>query len=80
MAPAPSPWWMAVGGAEFDLDRQCGVEVTIGIQQPDKVDTEAVKASFPHGIVTVETVKGGLDVIDRERRRLPLRPSQCVWS
>jgi Conserved hypothetical protein (Lin0512_fam) len=31
------------------------------------VDTEAVKASLPHGIVTVTAVKGGLDVIDRER-------------
>ena len=38
------------------------VNVTIGVQQPDKVDIEKVKASLPHGIVTVKAVKGGLDV------------------
>ena len=42
------------------------VEVTIGVQQPDKVDLEKVKASLPHGIVTVKAVKGGLDVADPE--------------
>ena len=40
------------------------VEVTIGVQQPDKVDVEKVRASLPHGIVTVKVVKGGLDVAD----------------
>jgi len=38
------------------------VEVTVGVQQPDKVDAAAVKASLPRGAVTVEVVKGGLDV------------------
>lgn len=42
------------------------VEVTIGVQQPDKVDPEAVKAAFPHGHITVKVVKGGLDVVDEE--------------
>jgi uncharacterized protein (TIGR02058 family) len=51
----------------IDSKTQMFVEVTIGVQQPDQVDTEAVKASLPHGIVTVKAVKGGLDVIDRER-------------
>src|ERR1700723_458628 len=36
------------------------VEVTIGVQQPDKVNKEAVKATLPHGVVTVKAVKGGL--------------------
>jgi uncharacterized protein (TIGR02058 family) len=40
------------------------VEVTIGVQQPDKVDTEKVRASLPVGQVTVKAVKGGLDVPD----------------
>ena len=43
------------------------VNVTIGVQQPDKVDLEKVKASLPYGIVTVKAVKGGLDVPDPER-------------
>jgi len=43
------------------------IEVTIGVQQPDKVDKAAVAASLPHGQVTVQVVKGGLDVPDDER-------------
>jgi uncharacterized protein (TIGR02058 family) len=38
------------------------VEVTIGVQKPEAVDTAAVKASLPRGQVTVKVVKGGLDV------------------
>jgi len=38
------------------------VEVTIGVQQPAKVDAAAVEATLPHGRVTVKLVKGGLDV------------------
>jgi uncharacterized protein (TIGR02058 family) len=52
---------------KIDSRTQMFVEVTIGVQEPGKVDTEAVKATLPHGIVTVNAVKGGLDVIDRER-------------
>lgn len=40
------------------------VEVMVGVQQPDKVDTDAVKATLPHGKVTVNAVKGGIDVPD----------------
>jgi uncharacterized protein (TIGR02058 family) len=40
------------------------VEVTIGVQKPDAVDAEKVKASLPHGTVKVKVVKGGLDVPD----------------
>src|ERR1041385_3637580 len=39
---------------------------TVGVQQPDKVSLEKVRASLPHGIVTVKAVKGGLDVPDPE--------------
>ena len=35
------------------------------MRQPDKVDTEAVRTTLPHGIVTVRAVKGGLDVPDQ---------------
>lgn len=40
------------------------VEVTIGVQRPERVDAAAVKAALPHGTVTVRVVKGGLDVPD----------------
>jgi uncharacterized protein (TIGR02058 family) len=42
------------------------VDVTIGVQKPDRVDLDRVRASLPHGIVTVKAVKGGLDVPDPE--------------
>jgi uncharacterized protein (TIGR02058 family) len=42
--------------------RKMLVEVTIGVQQPEKVDAEAVKATLPHGQVSISVVKGGLDV------------------
>ncbi len=42
------------------------VEVTIGVQKPEAVDTERVRASLPHGQVAVRVVKGGLDVPDEE--------------
>ena len=40
------------------------VDVTIGVQQPDEVDRDAVQAALPYGTVTVNVVKGGLDVPD----------------
>jgi len=40
------------------------VEVTIGVQRPERVDAEAVRASLPHGQARVTVVKGGLDVPD----------------
>ena len=44
--------------------KQMQVEVTIGTQHPERVDAAAVKATLPHGQVTVRVVKGGLDVPD----------------
>ena len=44
------------------------VEVTIGVQRPERVDAERVRASLPHGVVTVRVVKGGLDVPDEDGR------------
>jgi uncharacterized protein (TIGR02058 family) len=46
--------------------RQLDVEVTIGVQRPERVDLEKVKASLPVGNVSVKAVKGGLDVADPE--------------
>lgn len=47
--------------------RDMVVQVTIGVQRPETVDVERVRASLPHGQVTVTVVKGGLDVPDPER-------------
>lgn len=48
----------------IDSKTQMYVSVTIGVQEPEKVDTEAVRATLPHGIATVKAVKGGLNVPD----------------
>jgi uncharacterized protein (TIGR02058 family) len=58
--------------------RRMRVEVTIGVQQPDKVNAAAVKAVLPHGEVTVRVVKGGLDVPDPETGDLAVIASAAV--
>jgi uncharacterized protein (TIGR02058 family) len=42
--------------------RDMRVQVTIGVQQPDKVDVEVVRAELPRGRPEVKVVFGGLDV------------------
>ena len=42
------------------------VKVTIGVQQPDRVDTAIVAQKLPRGKAEVTAVKGGLNVIDAE--------------
>ena len=54
------------------------VEVTIGVQHPEKVDAAVVKASLPYGQVTVRLVKGGLDVPDDERNDCAVIASAAV--
>jgi uncharacterized protein (TIGR02058 family) len=63
----------------FGLDaRKMQVEVTIGVQRPDKVNAAAVKAALPHGEVTVKVVKGGLDVPDNETNDIAVIASAAV--
>jgi uncharacterized protein (TIGR02058 family) len=38
------------------------VDVTIGVPDPDAVDTAAVAKELPYGTVTVTAVKGGLEI------------------
>jgi|SRR5581483_11991130 uncharacterized protein (TIGR02058 family) len=40
------------------------VDVTVGVQRPEKVNSEVVKAALPHGQVTVNAVSGGLDILN----------------
>jgi uncharacterized protein (TIGR02058 family) len=58
--------------------RTMQVEVTVGVQQPDKVDAEAVRAALPHGQVTVTVVKGGLDVADESSADVAVIASAAV--
>lgn len=47
----------------LSLDPQAmQIEVTIGVQQPDRVDTDKVAASLPYGQVRATAVAGGVDL------------------
>ena len=53
----------------LSIDRtKVDVDVTIGVQRPEQVDLEKVRAALPMGNVTVKAVKGGLDVNDPESK------------
>lgn len=54
------------------------VDVTIGVQEPDKVDASAVQAALPYGTVTVDVVKGGLDVPDEVRNDVAVIASAAI--
>ena len=66
-----------IGTLKLDA-RQMQVEVTVGVQQPAKVDAAAVKAALPHGEVTVKIVKGGLDVPNAETGDIAVIASAAV--
>lgn len=40
------------------------VEVTVGVQKPGEVDTDAVAATLPHGDISVTAVEGGMNLLD----------------
>ena len=47
------------------LDRDTMVvNVTVGVQQPDKVDPAKVASQIPYGTVNVNVEDGGLNVVD----------------
>ncbi|MFT5658124.1 MAG: hypothetical protein ACI9KN_001403 [Gammaproteobacteria bacterium] len=49
------------------IDRESmQVEVTIGVQLPAEVDKKIVQQQIPYGAVRVNTVKGGLNIVDSE--------------
>jgi uncharacterized protein (TIGR02058 family) len=54
------------------------VEVTIGVQRPERVDLLAIKKSLPLGNVTVKAVKGGLDVTDPENNDAAVIASAAI--
>jgi len=57
-------WHNSINLAEL-FGKQKGdmiVDVEVGVQAPDQVDTDALKSVFPYGQISVTAVKGGLDV------------------
>jgi len=75
----------AIHHSSLSLIRSLGVDsrtmqiaVTIGVQQPERVNAETVKAGLPHGQVTVNVVKGGLDVPDEAAGDVAIIASAAV--
>jgi uncharacterized protein (TIGR02058 family) len=57
-------WHNSINLAElfgFDKADMC-VRLDVGVQKPEEVDVELLKAVFPYGQVTVNVVQGGLDI------------------
>jgi len=44
--------------------RDMEVKVTVGVQEPERVDPEALKTGLPRGRATVQVVCGGQNVTD----------------
>jgi uncharacterized protein (TIGR02058 family) len=54
------------------------IEVTIGVQRPELVRVEEIKALLPVGNPTVKAVKGGLDVPDPEHEDAAVIASAAI--
>lgn len=49
------------------IDRESmQVEVTVAVQQPDRVEKQQIAAQIPYGDVLVNVVEGGMNIVDDE--------------
>ncbi|MGJ8625423.1 MAG: Lin0512 family protein [Sulfitobacter sp.] len=57
-------WHNSINLAElFGFDKSAmQITLDVGVQKPEAVDAEALRAVFPYGNVTVKVQPGGLDV------------------
>lgn len=57
-------WHNSINLAElFGFDKaDMRIRLDVGVQQPEEVDVEVLRAVFPYGHVTVNVSHGGLDV------------------
>lgn len=57
-------WHNSINLAElFGKEKQeMLIEVEVGVAEPDKLDTEALKSIFPYGQISITATKGGLNV------------------
>ena len=64
MALSNALWRNSINAAElFGFDKaDMWLDVQIGVQNPQDVDIETLKAVFPYGQAEVSVVKGGLDI------------------
>jgi len=65
------------------LDRdEVEVRVTVGVQEPGKIDAPAVAKTLPMGKISVTAVKGGLDIQDKAANDLAVIATAAVevWA
>jgi len=57
-------WHNSINLAElFGFDKtDMQITLDVGVQKPEEVDADALRAVFPYGEVTVNVKRGGLDV------------------
>ena len=54
------------------------IDVAIGVQRPEAVDTAALAGIFPYGRPTVRVEKGGLDIVKPHRDGLTVIANAAV--
>jgi uncharacterized protein (TIGR02058 family) len=54
------------------------VQVTVGVQQPEQVDTDALVTNLPRGRVTVTATHGGLDITNPDTGAVTVIASAAV--
>ncbi|SMX28335.1 hypothetical protein TRP8649_02453 [Pelagimonas phthalicica] len=54
------------------------VQVTVGVQEPDQVDCDALRENLPRGSVTVKAVSGGLNVTNPDTGNVIVIASAAV--
>ena len=54
------------------------VQVTVGVQMPEQVDTGALIKGLPRGKVTVQAVRGGLDITNPDTGEVSVIASAAV--
>jgi uncharacterized protein (TIGR02058 family) len=63
----------------LDIDhKEMRVDVTIGVQNPDQVDTEALKKGLPRGAVSVKATQGGLDITNPDTGEITVVATAAV--
>lgn len=57
-------WHNSINLAElFGFDKtDMQIRLDVGVQKPEEVDVDRLKAVFPYGHVTVNVVRGGFDI------------------
>lgn len=75
----------ALHHSSLTLFKSCGfshadmhVQVTIAVQEPEKIDIAAVTAELPRGNPTVRAVVGGLNVVDTDNDNLSVIATAAI--